>query len=170
MWFHPGNLNDTNESKAAMQATDFWNSWFLNPIFSKKGGYSKIMKDRISMHSSVQGFRSSRLPSFTNEQIDLIKSSSDYLAINFYRSLRYIEWPDKDIKSTISFFADIGAKVSFDTEDDSLKHYGQLCSIRVSKSITYCAKINQSILDVQSLIKSSLFTIRSINCIIKINF
>ncbi|KAG8038226.1 hypothetical protein G9C98_006553 [Cotesia typhae] len=130
MWFHPGNLNDTNESKAAMQATDFWNSWFLNPIFSKKGGYSKIMKDRILMHSSVQGFRSSRLPSFTNEQIDLIKNSSDYLAINFYRSLRYVEWLDKDIKSTISFFADIGAKVSFDTEDDSLKHYGPLCSIR----------------------------------------
>ncbi|CAG5081001.1 Protein of unknown function [Cotesia congregata] len=50
MWFHPGNLNDTNESKAAMQAIDFWNSWFLNPIFSKEGDYFNIIEDRISMH------------------------------------------------------------------------------------------------------------------------
>ncbi|XP_057334312.1 myrosinase 1-like [Microplitis mediator] len=130
MWFHPENVNDPDEFTAAMQTTDFWNSWFLNPIFSSKGDYSDLMKKKISMHSSIQGFRKSRLPNFTNEQIDMIRNSSDYLAINYYRSLKFVKWPESDIESTISFFADIGAQVNFDTEDDLLRRDSSLCSTR----------------------------------------
>lgn len=44
------------------------------------------MRERIDRLSEEQQFRRSRLPSFTAEEIDLIKGSSDFLGINHYTS------------------------------------------------------------------------------------
>lgn len=42
------------------------------------------MKDRVAMRSKLEGFKLSRLPEFTKEEITLIKGTHDYLAVNHY--------------------------------------------------------------------------------------
>lgn len=44
------------------------------------------MIDRISNLSREQGFTQSRLPKFTNEEIERIKNTSDFFGINSYTS------------------------------------------------------------------------------------
>lgn len=45
------------------------------------------MIDRIENHSKQQGFQRSRLPSFTTEEINRIRGTSDFFGINSYTSM-----------------------------------------------------------------------------------
>lgn len=47
------------------------------------------MKKRVAAKSSEQGFYRSRLPEFTQEEIDYIRGSSDYFGLNHY-STKYV--------------------------------------------------------------------------------
>lgn len=42
------------------------------------------MIDRIAERSKLEGFPTSRLPSFTEEEIEYIKGTSDFFGINYY--------------------------------------------------------------------------------------
>lgn len=57
---------------------------YLHPIFHKDGNYPQIVIDRIAKRSELEGFRKSRLPSFTSEEINLIRNSADFLGVNHY--------------------------------------------------------------------------------------
>lgn len=61
--------------------------WFAHPIFSKNGDYPQIMIDRIEAHSKQQGFSRSRLPTFTQDEIERIRNTSDFFGINSYTSV-----------------------------------------------------------------------------------
>lgn len=45
------------------------------------------MIDRIEAHSKQQGFRRSRLPTFTNEEIERIRGTADFFGINSYTTV-----------------------------------------------------------------------------------
>ena len=47
--------------------------WFANPIFTAKGDYPEIMRERIAEKSQHQGLDESRLPGFSDEEIDWIR-------------------------------------------------------------------------------------------------
>lgn len=70
--FYPNDPNNADDVAAAQRGYDFWYGWFLDPIF--KGAYPQSMRDTVG----------SRLPTFTDEQIALVKGSLDFVAINYY--------------------------------------------------------------------------------------
>ncbi|KAG4081205.1 hypothetical protein HA402_003232 [Bradysia odoriphaga] len=79
---------ESAEDKIASElALQFYLGWFAHPIFSKNGDYPQVMIDRISAMSKQQGFKRSRLPQFTPEEIDRIRNTSDFFGINSYTSV-----------------------------------------------------------------------------------
>lgn len=54
--------------------------WFANPIFL--GNWPQIMIDRIANRSALEGLARSRLPEFTQEEIDYINGTHDFFALN----------------------------------------------------------------------------------------
>lgn len=59
---------------------------FLDPVYSENGNYPQIMRDRVAEASERQGLNSSRLRPFTEDQIEYIKGSADFLGLNHYRT------------------------------------------------------------------------------------
>ena len=64
------NKNDTLTADIAFQ---FDCGWIAHPIFSRRGDYPKIMKDRIAENSKIEGWPRSRLPTFTQTEIKYIR-------------------------------------------------------------------------------------------------
>jgi beta-glucosidase/6-phospho-beta-glucosidase/beta-galactosidase len=80
---YPDEGVDPNVSDKAME---FELGKFANAIFSKEGGYPKVMVDEIGRKSAAEGRPWSRLPTFTEEQRKFVQGSADFLALNYYTS------------------------------------------------------------------------------------
>lgn len=73
--------------KVNERALEFHLGYYANPIFHAKGNYPQVMIDRIANRSSEEGFRRSRLPIFTSEEVNMIRGTADYLGLNHYSSV-----------------------------------------------------------------------------------
>ena len=60
---------------------------------------------KIDSKSELQGFNSSRLPTFTAEQKGIVAGSADFLGINFY-SGGLVYWTGPSNINDISYYAD----------------------------------------------------------------
>ncbi|KAG5671236.1 hypothetical protein PVAND_001445 [Polypedilum vanderplanki] len=78
--------NSTVTQETVDKAVNFYLGRFANAIFTEEGDYPKIMRDAINEKSKNEGRRWSRLPHFTTAQIESLKGSADFLAINYYSS------------------------------------------------------------------------------------
>uniref|UniRef100_A0A0K8TCE1 Myrosinase 1 n=1 Tax=Lygus hesperus TaxID=30085 RepID=A0A0K8TCE1_LYGHE len=56
--------------------------WFAHPIFV--GDYPSEMKKRIDLISKLEGRNASRLPPFTQDEIDEIRGTADFYGLNHY--------------------------------------------------------------------------------------
>lgn len=82
-WFEPENSTSIDDNLAAQRAFEWWNGWFLNPLFGQNGDYPEIMKRRIARLSVSQGYLFSRLPIFEWYDIQEVQNSADFLGISY---------------------------------------------------------------------------------------
>lgn len=68
-----------------MQSLELTNGWLMNPIFSKSGGYPKIMVERFQNLSIKEGTWS-RLPIMSDYEKNFIRGTADFLGVNYYTS------------------------------------------------------------------------------------
>ncbi|XP_056630382.1 lactase/phlorizin hydrolase-like [Diorhabda sublineata] len=80
-WAEP-NSNIEEDVQAAERFLQFTFGWYANPIIN--GDYPEVMKKLIADRSEKQGFEKSRLPVFTDEQVEFIKGTADFLGVNYY--------------------------------------------------------------------------------------
>ncbi|XP_025830262.1 myrosinase 1-like [Agrilus planipennis] len=83
IWYEPQTPKDEETADRMMQ---FNFGWWAHPIFTSQGDYPAVMKEYIAKRSTLQGYKRSRLPEFTQEEIDSIKGTSDFLGLNHYTS------------------------------------------------------------------------------------
>ncbi|XP_052133189.1 myrosinase 1-like, partial [Frankliniella occidentalis] len=93
-WYEPKNATGEEDRLAAERAQQFELGWFAHPIFSETGDYPPAMKERVMVNSLAEGRSRSRLPTFTPEDVALVKGSADFFALNHYSS--YLATPQPD--------------------------------------------------------------------------
>ncbi|XP_018565428.1 myrosinase 1-like [Anoplophora glabripennis] len=82
VWYEPYFAND----KAAVErkiAFEF--GLYANPIY--KGNWPQEVIDRVDYRSEKENFTKSRLPKFTDEEINYIKGTSDFMAISLFYTI-----------------------------------------------------------------------------------
>ncbi|XP_045457583.1 myrosinase 1-like [Melitaea cinxia] len=82
-WLEP---ESDEHAEAAEDARQFEWGIYANPIFSEKGGFPEVMKQKVALKSMIQGFPRSRLPEFTPEEVEFVKGTSDFFGLNHYSS------------------------------------------------------------------------------------
>lgn len=108
-WY--GTLLPTTADKAAAERImQFSLGWYANPIFSENGDYPSIMKERVRERSLLEGLNTSRLPEFTDEEVDYIKGTADFFALSHFTSYIALDKEEAQHNET-SFSNDIRVSV-----------------------------------------------------------
>ncbi|CAG5121823.1 unnamed protein product [Candidula unifasciata] len=81
----PKNSSDSSDLEAADRAIQFQLGFFANPIVA--GDYPEVVKSTILDKSRQLRLPMSRLPSFTPDEVAFNKGSTDFLGLNYYRSI-----------------------------------------------------------------------------------
>ncbi|XP_049792465.1 myrosinase 1-like [Schistocerca nitens] len=76
--------NSTEDVVAADRYQKFEAGHFAHPIFSQEGDYPAVMRQRVDANSKREGRPRSRLPIFTQEELQYIRGSADFFGLNHY--------------------------------------------------------------------------------------
>ncbi|KAK9687263.1 Glycosyl hydrolase family 1 [Popillia japonica] len=117
-WFEP-RTNKIGDIKAAEAAKEFNFGWFAKPIFTQEGDYPQIMKESIARSSKLEGLSKSRLPQLTQEEIELIKGSADFLGVNHYTTFYCSPIEDDTIERGLFYLPDMDANCIVDDKAES---------------------------------------------------
>lgn len=82
-WIEPKTYSEEDE-EAAERARQMHLGWILHPIYSTTGDYPPIMKEWVAKKSKEEGYLRSRLPSFTKEEVKMVRGTWDFLGLNHY--------------------------------------------------------------------------------------
>ncbi|XP_050512615.1 myrosinase 1-like isoform X4 [Diabrotica virgifera virgifera] len=101
-WFEP-DTPSVDDVVAAERAQQFNHGWYVRPLTF--GDYPEQMKSVIAKRSSLQGFSQSRLPEFTQDEVEYLKGTLDYLGLNYYTTSMARNAADKR-RDVVSYDAD----------------------------------------------------------------
>ncbi|XP_069695503.1 myrosinase 1-like [Periplaneta americana] len=76
--------NSTDDIDACERHQQFTLGLYAHPIFSEEGDYPTVVKERVAQNSAEEGYTRSRLPVFTQEEIEYIRGTADFFAVNHY--------------------------------------------------------------------------------------
>ncbi|XP_036996630.2 cytosolic beta-glucosidase [Artibeus jamaicensis] len=93
-WMEPADPNSVSDQEAAKRALAFHLDFFAKPIFID-GDYPEVVKSQVASMSQKQGYPSSRLPQFTEEEKRMIKGTADFFAMHYY-STRLVKYQEND--------------------------------------------------------------------------
>ncbi|CAG9765665.1 unnamed protein product [Ceutorhynchus assimilis] len=110
-WAEPAS-NSTLDLEAQERYTEFELGFWVNPIYL--GNWPQVMIDRISNRSKLEGLSRSRLPSFTQEEIEYINGTHDFFAINTY-GVYQVKYAPEPAISYPSYTFDLGVDIVNDT-------------------------------------------------------
>lgn len=60
--------------------------WFAHPVYSLKGGFPPIMVTQIASNSIREGRDWSRLPELSENWIEYVRGTADFIGLNYYTS------------------------------------------------------------------------------------
>ncbi|XP_049837166.1 myrosinase 1-like [Schistocerca gregaria] len=78
--------NSTEDIEATERQRQFKVGIFAHPIYSQEGDYPVVVRERVDNNSKAEGLPRSRLPKFTQEEIEYIRGSADFFGLNTYGS------------------------------------------------------------------------------------
>ncbi|KAM4708404.1 beta-klotho [Discoglossus pictus] len=81
-WFEPANPFVKAHIEAVHRSLQFDLAWLAEPIFGS-GDYPVYMKEYINLKNQ-KGLSNSSLPQFTEEEMNLVKGSADFFALNHF--------------------------------------------------------------------------------------
>ncbi|CAK1590862.1 unnamed protein product [Parnassius mnemosyne] len=82
-WFEAANEEDQDLTELIRT---YMTGMYSDPIYAKDGGWPSKIELIIAENSRKQGFPRSRLPAFTQEEIEFVKGTYDFYGINYYSS------------------------------------------------------------------------------------
>nr|AEE61395.1 unknown [Dendroctonus ponderosae] len=113
-WMEP--ITDTEKNVEAVQRMfDFSVGLYAHPIYV--GNWPERVINIVDARSTLEGYSSSRLPSFTDEEIEYIKGTFDFFCLNSYSTylIEHINnWDEMIDPNGASFDLDAGVSYSFD--------------------------------------------------------
>ncbi|XP_026727765.1 lactase-phlorizin hydrolase-like [Trichoplusia ni] len=87
LWIEPYSIEYTDLAELALQNSPcFQAGRYSHPIYSKAGGWPPGVEDAIAIACLEKGYPRSNFPSFTKEEIELVKGTYDYYGMNHYTS------------------------------------------------------------------------------------
>ncbi|XP_066253619.1 myrosinase 1-like [Euwallacea similis] len=110
-WFYPKDPDNPLDVMAAERTFEFNPGLYANPVY--KGNWPEVVIERVANRSHLEGLSFSRLPEFTQEEIDYINGTYDYYSLNMYTS-NVVEYADDGDIDTPSIWLDQGTVTSFD--------------------------------------------------------
>ncbi|CAH1127479.1 unnamed protein product [Ceutorhynchus assimilis] len=105
--------NSSQDLEAQRRYQEFALGWWANPVYL--GNWPQVMIDRIAYRSKLEGFSRSRLPEFTQEEIDYINGTSDFFGLNTYNVGQVKYGPEPTI-GLPAYTSDIGIVVVNDPD------------------------------------------------------
>uniref|UniRef100_A0A0A9XVM1 Myrosinase 1 n=2 Tax=Lygus hesperus TaxID=30085 RepID=A0A0A9XVM1_LYGHE len=92
--YHFPKTDSKEDLEAAERAMQFQLGWFADPIYGSHGDYPPAMREYIDRASKKEGRVKSVLPTFTPEEVKLIKGSCDFFGFQHYTSCQVSDDPE----------------------------------------------------------------------------
>nr|AHZ59654.1 glycoside hydrolase family 1 [Phyllotreta striolata] len=96
-WYEP-ETNKTADIQAADRQQQFECGMYYHPVFI--GDWPSVVVERVAERSKKEGYKKSRLPKFTQEEIKFIRGTHDYLAVNHYYTFLAADEPEAPYNHT----------------------------------------------------------------------
>ncbi|KAJ8710546.1 hypothetical protein PYW08_009061 [Mythimna loreyi] len=80
-WFKPFTPEDQEVTDLTIE---HWEGRYAHAIYSKEGGWPPKLEKLLNDLAKKEGYKYPRLPPFTPEEVELVKGTYDYYALNHY--------------------------------------------------------------------------------------